>query len=143
MDLANGTDTKAPAVNLPPELRSQCWVLLIAILISNIAVTMMSLAALDMRSATNMICGALFLTINLTFYVVLSTAILIKKNIAWMGPVIVIKYLFLIVSVYFVWAYSNVLLVLSGMFVELLIIIIIYMILQKWLVRRDIENGSL
>ncbi len=126
-----------------PSLKSQSLWLLIAIVSSNLAITVMSTSFLDMRSATNLICGALFLTVNLIFYTLLSAAILIKKNIAWMGPVIVIKYLFLIASVYLVWAYSDVLLVLSGMFVELFIIIIIYMILQKWLLRRDIENGSL
>jgi hypothetical protein len=126
-----------------PSLKSQSLWLLIAIVSSNLAITVMSTTLLDMRSATNLICGALFLTVNLLFYTLLSAAILIKKNIAWMGPVIVIKYLFLIASVYFVWAYSDVLLVLSGMFVELIIIIIIFMILQKWLARRDIENESL
>lgn len=134
MDLAYCSHTKT-FVMRTTSLKTETLCLVVALVVSNLAIVQMSLYFLDKRSATNLICGALFLTVNLTFYTILSAAILIKKNIAWMGPVIVIKYLFLIASVYLVWAYSDVLLVLSGMFVELFIIIIIYMILKKWLLK--------
>ncbi|MBY0385200.1 hypothetical protein K2X05_08585 [bacterium] len=94
-----------------------------------------------MRAATEAGVGSLFVSINMAFYGLLSVAIFVKKNIAWVGPVIVIKYLFLIVSVYFIWAYRDVLLVLVGMFTGLCITITLLMIFKK-LGRRDKEDGS-
>lgn len=117
--------------------------LLLSIVVTNLTLSLISLSSLDLRYALNIIFGSLFLTVNLTFYSLMSAAILIKKNIAWMGPVIVIKYLFLIVSVYFIWAKGDALLVLAGMFVELFLIIACYMIIKKLLTERDTHNGSL
>lgn len=92
--------------------------------------------------ATSVLVGAVFLATNLFFYAIVSAAILVKKNIAWVGPVIVIKYLFLIVSVYLVWAYFHSLWVVTGMFAELLLVIVFYLMIQKWQLRRDKINGA-
>lgn len=124
-------------------LEQETRLLLLSMVVTNVCLSLACLVGLELRSAINIISGSLFLTFNLTFYTVMSAAILIKKNIAWMGPVIVIKYLFLIVSVYFIWAKGDVLLVLSGMFVELFLIIISYVILKKALTGRNTINGSL
>ena len=114
----------------------------VSLLITNIVFSFTAWASGDSRIASNVIWASVFLTLNLIFYMVLAAAILVKKNIAWMGPVIVLKYLILIVSVYLVWANCDVLLVLASLFAELLTTIILLMVFKSLLTRRDRKYGS-
>lgn len=126
----------------PFSLKGETQKLALAIVLSNVLVVTAFLFISGMRAATEVGIGSAFVSINMAFYGLLSLAIFIKKNIAWVGPVIVIKYLFLIISVYFIWAYRDVLLVLVGMFAGLFTTITLLMIFKKFW-RRDKKNGSL
>ena len=123
-------------------IKRDTQLLVFSLLITNFVFSAVAYIAGNSQIASNVVWASVFLTMNLIFYMVLAAAILVKKNIAWMGPVIVIKYLFLLVSVYFIWAKGDVLFVLSGMFVELFLIIISYMVFKKVLSERNTVNGS-
>jgi len=89
--------------------------------------------------------GVAISVVNIYFYVVLVGAIIVKKNIAWMGPVIVIKYGFLIASIYLVWAHCDLLLVTVGLFSEL-ILTAVFVTTAKMLESRKAlrqNNGTL
>jgi hypothetical protein len=71
--------------------------------------------------ATQVGIGVLISVMNTALYALLAWTIIVKKNIAWMGPVIVIKYSILIASIYYVWTHHNVLLVLLGLIAQLIV----------------------
>lgn len=123
-------------------IKQDTQILGISLLITNLVFSLTAWSTGDGRIASNVIWASVFLTLNLIFYMVLAAAILVKKNIAWMGPVIVLKYLILIGSVYLVWANCDVLLVLASMFAELLTTIVLLMVFKKLLSRRDKKHGS-
>jgi hypothetical protein len=123
-------------------IKRDSQVLVFSLLITNLVFSFAAWATGDSRIASNVIWASVFLTLNLIFYMVLAAAILVKKNIAWMGPVIVLKYLILIGSVYLVWANCDVLLVLATMFTELLTTIVLLLVFKMLLSRRDKKHGS-
>ena len=123
-------------------IKRDTQLLVFSLLITNFVFSAVAYIAGNSQIASNVVWASVFLTMNLIFYMVLAAAILVKKNIAWMGPVIVIKYLILIVSVYFVWAHCDVLLVLASMFTELLTTILLLIVFKKLLLRRDEIDGS-
>ncbi len=123
-------------------IKRDTQILGISLLITNLVFCLTAWATADSRVALNVFWASVFLTLNLIFYMVLAAAILVKKNIAWMGPVIVLKYLILIGSVYLVWANCDVLLVLASMFTELLTTIILLLVFKMLLSRRDKKHGS-
>ncbi|MCB9072646.1 MAG: hypothetical protein H6623_03425 [Bdellovibrionaceae bacterium] len=75
----------------------------------------------DLHAATQVGIGVALSGVNILFYAIITAAILSKKNIAWILPVIVIKYLILISAVYYVWASTEVLKVVMGIFSELIL----------------------
>lgn len=123
-------------------IKRDTQILGVSLLITNSVFSLAAWATGDSRTASNVIWASVFLTLNLIFYMVLAAAILVKKNIAWMGPVIVLKYLILIGSVYLVWANCDVLLVLASMFTELLTTIVLLLVFKMLLSRRDKKHGS-
>lgn len=123
-------------------IKQDTQVLGFSLLITNLVFSLAAWSTGDGHIALNVIWASVFLTLNLIFYMVLAAAILVKKNIAWMGPVIVLKYLILIGSVYLVWANCDVLLVLASMFAELLTTIALLMVFKTLLSRRDKKHGS-
>ncbi len=122
-------------------VKRDAQLLVLSLLITNLGFCGTALYMGDSRTASNVIIASAFLSLNIIFYMILAAAILVKKNIAWMGPVIVIKYLILIGSVYLVWAKFDVLLVLASLFTELLTAIILLMVFKLLLSRRE-KNGS-
>jgi hypothetical protein len=137
MDVAIDPIEKISSMNSLKTIKQDTQVLVFSLLLTNVTFTLVAYFWGDSRIALNVACASVFLTLNLIFYMVLAAAILVKKNIAWMGPVIVIKYLILIGSVYLVWANCDVLLVLASMFTELLTTIFLLVVVKKWLSRRD------
>lgn len=135
--------TKIPLMSTPATLSREAQLFGFSILITNLVFCGVTAAFADRHTALNVFCASVFLTMNLIFYMVLAAAILVKKNIAWMGPVIVIKYLILIGSVYLVWAKCDALLVLASMFMELLTITALLVVFKLWILRRDKKHGSL
>jgi hypothetical protein len=91
----------------------------------------------DLRIAASVGVGVSLSILNIYFYAMVASALLIKKNIAWIGPVIVIKYLLLIVSIYFIWHFCEVLSVLVGLFSELVLTAFFY-----WLVKIKFSKGK-
>lgn len=142
LDLALDSYQKVLDVSESFSLKGETRKLVLAIVLSNVFVFFTARICGEMRTATEVGIGSIFVSVNMAFYGLLSLAIFVKKNIAWVGPVIVIKYLFLIVSVYFIWAYRDVLLVLVGMFAGLFTTITLLVIFKKFW-RRDKKNGSL
>lgn len=144
MDLEIDQVQKVPDVRFfPPELQKEMRPLAISLILSMLLLIGVSQFFADKRAASLFIVGGILLSVNVIFYAFISAVILIKKNIAWMGPVIVIKYLILIGSVYLIWAQAEVLWFLAGMFIELFLIITFFVVIKKWLSRRDIGDGSL
>lgn len=66
--------------------------------------------------------GALISLINLVFYTFIYWIIFNKKNVASLGPLIVIKYSILLFLIYCVWAYFDPLKVVAGLTGELLLV---------------------
>jgi hypothetical protein len=124
------------------DVKRESQLLVFALLITNVSFSLTAYYYAGWTVAANVLVASLFLTLNFLFYMVLAAAILVKKNIAWMGPVIVIKYLILIGSVYLVWAKCDVLLVLASMFAELLAVSLVLVTLKWWFSRRDNKDGS-
>jgi hypothetical protein len=84
-------------------------------------VVLVTFLTLDLYAATQVGIGVSVTWVNILFYAIITGAILSKKNIAWVLPVIVIKYLILISAVYYIWASTDVAKVLVGVFSELLL----------------------
>lgn len=127
----------------PATLQREAQLFGFSILITNLVFCGVAAVFAERHVALNVFCASVFLTLNLIFYMVLAAAILVKKNIAWMGPVIVIKYLILIGSVYLVWAKCDAILVLASMFTELLTITALLVVFKFWILRRDKKHGPL
>lgn len=138
MDLA--AYPKQKIYSMSREAGRELKILLIALGVSAIMILVGVIAIRDWRVATNIGLGAAFATVNITFYGIVALGLVLKKNIAWLGPVIVIKYLFLLVSVYLIWAHSDVLLVLVGMFSQITLVAVCYLLL-KYLHKRK-KDGS-
>jgi len=94
--------------------------------------------------ATQLGIGVLISAISTGFYALLAWTIIVKKNIAWMGPVIVIKYSILIASIYYVWVHQNIVLVTVGLLAQLVISALIVAVMKSREPRRfdkDTENA--
>jgi hypothetical protein len=71
------------------------------------------------ENATHIVKGVCFSWVNILFYSIITALFLAKKNIALATSLIVIKYLLLVIVVYYIWASLDVVFVLVGVFLEL------------------------
>lgn len=76
---------------------------------------------LSLPGSTHLVTGVFFSWLNIVFYAFIALMVLSKKNIAWVVPLIVIKYVILVSVVYYIWASTDVALVLVGIFLELIL----------------------
>lgn len=76
---------------------------------------------LDSEKTTHVVIGVVLSWMNILFYSFVSVILLTKKNIAWAMTIIVIKYLILVSVAYYIWASTDVVLVLVGVFLELIL----------------------
>jgi hypothetical protein len=120
MDLAVDSHPAGTFVNIFPGVLQETKKLCLSLLLS--AVLIIGGASFwGLYVATQVGIGVLISVINVALYALLAWTIIVKKNIAWMGPVIVIKYSILIASIYYVWTHHNVLLVLLGLIAQLIV----------------------
>ncbi|MCC6138795.1 MAG: hypothetical protein IT287_09190 [Bdellovibrionaceae bacterium] len=89
---------------------------------------------LQKEDSTQVVNGALISWINILFYSMIAGAVLSKKNIAWVLPMIVIKYVILVSVVYYIWASTDVALVLVGVFSELFLTALVLLPIRRFLV---------
>jgi hypothetical protein len=105
-------------------------------LFTGLLIGIFSYAFLSLYDATQIMYGMGFSIFNLLFYSLVAWMIFVKKNIAWIVPIIVIKYAILIVAIYLVWAHCNALLVAAGMLSELILAAFVWLFLKRVILRR-------
>lgn len=84
------------------------------------------------EQSTQVVMGIVFSWLNILFYSFIALIILHKKNIAWAMTMIVIKYLILVSVLYYVWASANTVLVLVGVFSQLMLTALVLIPLKKF-----------
>jgi hypothetical protein len=87
--------------------------------------------ALSLYDATQFGWGVLFAVFNQVFYTFVTWMIFVKKNVAWVVLVIVIKYAILLVAIYLVWLYGEALMFAVGMLAELILTALMWLMLKK------------
>lgn len=87
--------------------------------------------------ATQVAVGVGISVISTYFYGLMAWTIIVKKNIAWMGVVVVIKYSILIASIYFVWTYCHLFFVVLGLTAQLIISALLVAVVKS---RQKSEN---
>lgn len=116
--------------------------ILAALVISAALIMGFSLYFFDLYDATQIFYGVGLSIFNLLFYSLIAGLIFVKKNIAWIVPIIVIKYSLLIVAIYLIWAHCKPLFVVGGMISELIITAFVWLIIKKVLLKRT-SHGPL
>lgn len=116
--------------------------ILFAIVISALILGIGSCAVFPLHDAVQVGYGILFAVFNQLFYAFITWAIFIKKNIASIVFVIVIKYAILLVAIYLVWAHGQALLFAMGMLAELMLTALTWLMLKQVLLKRT-PNGPL
>lgn len=127
----------------PEELKLAFHRLNGCVLAAGIATVAVALLSRNLYDATQVSIGVGISVLNMLFYSWLGWLLFVKKNIAWIGAVIVIKYLFLALGIYLVWTYGEVVFVLLGLFSEIVLTALFYLLLKLLLARKAIGNGSL
>jgi hypothetical protein len=105
-------------------------------IVAALLIAIPSFTLLNLYDATQVIYGVTFSVANFLFYSLVAWMIFVKKNIAWIVPIIVIKYAILIVAIYLVWAHCNALLVAAGMLSELILAAFAWLILKRVILKR-------
>lgn len=143
MDLAAFEDQKVPTVNSFPSIRGELKKLTVVQLVVAFIVFGSALGLRGLHDATHVLIGILLTSMNIYFYALLGVMIFVKKNIAWIGPVIVIKYLILMASIYMIWQHGDLMLVTVGLFAELFLSSLFMALLKFFESRRALKNGTL
>jgi len=86
----------------------------------------------ETEKSTHIVIGIAFSWLNILFYSFVALLILHKKNIAWAMTMIVIKYLILVLVLFYVWATADIHLVVVGVFAQLLITALAFIPLKKF-----------
>ncbi len=82
--------------------------------------------------STHLVIGVALSWVNILFYAFVAHVILNKKNIAWAMTMIVIKYLILVSVLYYIWASADVVIVLVGVFSQLVLTAISFIPLKRF-----------
>lgn len=95
--------------------------ILISATVTALIVSLIAHFTVSADATTHIVTGVLISWANILFYALITALFLAKKNIALAIALIVIKYLLLVSVVYYIWASTDVMLVLVGVFSELLL----------------------
>ena len=85
-------------------------------------------------ATTHVVMGVLISWLNILFYSLITVLFLGKKNVALAIGLIVIKYVLLVTVVYYIWASADVMMVLVGVFSELILTALILPPFRRFLV---------
>ncbi len=133
MDMEDGAPAKEKLVVSQAMRRSFVGILAAATAIALI-VGLMAWFIGSEPQATQVVTGVVISWVNIFFYALITALFLAKKNVALAIPLIVIKYVLLVWIVYYIWASSDVVLVLVGVFSELILTALILLPFKRFLV---------
>lgn len=115
-------------------MKKQFLILLAVTTFVGLTIAVIAHLLLEKSDSTQVVNGALISWLNILFYSFIAAALLTKKNIAWVLPMIVIKYVILVSVVYYIWASTDVALVLVGVFSELFLTALVLLPVRRFLV---------
>lgn len=97
-----------------------------------LALSVGAIFTLNPEKSTQVVMGVVLSWLNILFYSFIALIILHKKNIAWAMTMIVIKYLILVLVIYYVWASADTVLVVVGVFSQLVLTALVLIPLRKF-----------
>jgi hypothetical protein len=100
-------------------MRRAFFGILLSATLSGLLISAVAAILCDPEGATHIVKGVCFSWANILFYSFITALFLAKKNIALATSLIVIKYLLLVIVVYYIWASLDVVFLLVGVFSEL------------------------
>lgn len=112
------------------KLNSQALELFMISSLTGITLVLSGYIYSGLYGALNVGVGAAVSLINIQFYALIFWRIFTKKNIASLGLLIVIKYTILLLLIYFVWAYCDVLMSVAGLVSELIITALVWLLVR-------------
>lgn len=115
-------------------MKRQFWGVLLSATLVGLLISVTTSIIWDSEGATHVVKGVCFSWVNILFYSLITALFLAKKNIALATSLIVIKYLLLVTVVYYIWASLDVVLVLVGVFSELILTALVLPPFKRYLV---------